>query len=186
MRYFNLLHIHLQHLYIGTNYKCQYYWAFRHRLFYFASMKGKFGQHQECNCNIKRSLENVQCGRRTKRCHCWIFHPSTHRKQWQWLDASRPPFSTHLYPKARFHHKELVHQFFVKGSHILRYKLLVHGQAKFQNLCLEKEKPASEAMSQGGLLWTIHYCRPAPSDEEEQLQLLGWGNRIQKCPTCSK
>lgn len=86
MMYFNLLHVHLQHLYIGTNFKCQYYGALRHGLFYFASMNGKHGKQQECNGDIKRSLENVQCGRRTKRCHCWIFHPWTHRKQWQWLE----------------------------------------------------------------------------------------------------
>lgn len=55
--------------------------------FYFASMKGKYGKQQECNCNIKRSLENVQRGRRTKRCHCWIFHPLTHKKQWQRLEG---------------------------------------------------------------------------------------------------
>lgn len=88
MMYFNLLHIHLQHLYIGTNYiNASIIEPSDMHFFYFASMKGKYGKQQECNCNIKRSLENVQRGRRTKRCHCWIFHPLTHKKQWQRLEG---------------------------------------------------------------------------------------------------
>lgn len=95
MMYFNLLHVHLQHLYIGTNFKCQYYGALQQGLFYFASMNGKHGKQQECNGDIKRSLENVQCGRRTKRCHCWIFSSLDSQKA---MAVARRP---HGYPSAR-------------------------------------------------------------------------------------
>lgn len=67
--------------------------------------------------------------------HCIVSLTKGNRRR-----SDCPPVDTwwmYLYSQTGLHHEELVHQLFVKGPHVLRYKLLMHGQAKFQNLCLD-------------------------------------------------
>lgn len=46
------------------------------------------------------------------------------------------PDSSHLDAEAGLHQVELVHQLLVERPHVLRHKLLVHGQAVLQDVSL--------------------------------------------------
>lgn len=58
-----------------------------------------------------------------------------------------PSLSSHLDAEAGLHQVELVHKLLVERPHVLRHKLLVHGQAVLQDVSLRGE---------GGPLENIH------------------------------
>lgn len=52
-------------------------------------------------------------------------------------ERSRPCPPVYLYAQTGLHQMELVHQLLVQRSHVLRNKLLVHGEAVLQDMCLQ-------------------------------------------------